>query len=104
MKILFSAILSSFIILSATGTASAYDEVIRDQFGKKIGTVERDSRGNITYRDSLGRKIGTGETDSRGNITYRDSTGRKIGTAETDSQGRTTYRDSMGRKTKSLSR
>ncbi|MDD5909725.1 MAG: hypothetical protein SO146_02405 [Eubacteriales bacterium] len=52
------------------------DQILRDKFGKKIGTIKTDYNGIQTIYDALNRKKGT--YDPRTNTT-RDSAGRSIG-------------------------
>lgn len=51
-------------------------ETLKDYLGRKIGTIETDSKGVQTLRDAIGRKQGT--YDPKTNTT-RDAIGRIVG-------------------------
>lgn len=51
-------------------------ETLRDNLGRKIGTLEDDGR-QVTLRDAIGKKLGIYE---KNNNTTRDELGRKVGT------------------------
>lgn len=58
------------------------DKPIRDERGRKIGSLRSDDRGNATVSDASGRKIGTISVDANGNQTALDSMNRRLGTYE----------------------
>lgn len=62
--------------------ARADDFVIRDEGGRTIGTVERNSSGHMVHRDQTGRRIGTVEDGFGGQMVLRDGGGRRTGTVE----------------------
>ena len=67
---------------------------------KNIGSVKKDSRGNIQhvqYHDERGRVTGEARKDIFGNIQYRDENGRITGEVRKDIFGNVQYRDGYGR-------
>jgi hypothetical protein len=73
------------VLTLLTTAASAQNQtVIRDDRGRTVGTVTRDSQGTVqTFRDAGGRTTGTATRSSEGTITFRDSRGTVTGRSYT---------------------
>lgn len=54
------------------------NQILKDNRGKKIGSISEDFRGNLTIYDAMNRKIGTIKQQVNGRLIAADKLGRKI--------------------------
>lgn len=71
---------------SPTFGAEEHDQgasyVLRDERGRRTGTLEQEGTGYLIQRDNAGRRTGTMEQDTTGQWIMRDTAGRRVGTVE----------------------
>lgn len=56
--------------------------VLRDERGRRTGTLEKTPDGTLIQRDTSGRRTGTVEQGWGGEMVIRDTQGRRVGTIE----------------------
>ena len=56
--------------------------VLRDERGRRTGTIEQAPGGILIQRDTSGRRVGTIEQGWGGEMVVRDTRGRRVGTIE----------------------
>lgn len=54
------------------------NQILKDNRGRKIGSISQDFRGNQTINDAMNRKIGTIKQQSNGRWVAADKLGRKL--------------------------
>ncbi len=62
---LFAAVAVILALALLLGTASAQDYIVRDDSGRRVGTVERGIGDRLVQRDASGRRTGTIEPGIR---------------------------------------
>ncbi len=75
--------LTMYLALALAGPALAKDrQVIRDESGHRVGTVEKGVGDRQIIRDESGRRVGTVEPGVGGRQVIRDKAGKRVGTVD----------------------
>lgn len=75
-------ILLAWLLLLAAPALAKDRQVIRDESGRRVGTVEQGVGDRRVIRDESGRRIGTVEPGVGDRQVIRDRDGKRVGTVE----------------------
>jgi hypothetical protein len=71
------------LTLMLVGSAGAEErQVIRDEHGRRVGTIEQGVGERQVIRDEHGRRVGAIEPGVGGGQVIRDEQGRRVGTTD----------------------